>query len=74
MFEDTGLAMTVDDLSMLSGKVVTVPLPNNETQLTYVYVAYAHVPYVTANPRTRLRWNKMFSHSRLCSPMVLLAF
>jgi hypothetical protein len=44
--------MAVDGLTMLCGKVISVPLTDNKKQHVYVYVAYVPVPYVTVNLRT----------------------
>jgi hypothetical protein len=50
--EETGLTLTVDDLTLLSGGVVRVPLHDDKYQLVYVYGASVHVPHVSANLRT----------------------
>jgi 8-oxo-dGTP pyrophosphatase MutT (NUDIX family) len=52
MFEETGMTPIVVDLSMLSGKVVRVLLPDSKTQHFYVYYASIHVPYGNNSLRT----------------------
>jgi 8-oxo-dGTP pyrophosphatase MutT (NUDIX family) len=52
LFEETGLTPTVDDLTLLSGNHVRVPLPVGQHQLVYVFSAWVHVPYVNVNLRT----------------------
>jgi ADP-ribose pyrophosphatase YjhB (NUDIX family) len=52
LFEETGLALTVDDVTMLSNKHVRMLLPCGKRELVYVLSAYVLVPYVTTNFRT----------------------
>jgi hypothetical protein len=49
LFEEIDLTLTIDDLSMLSGNPVRVPLPASEYQLVHIFLASMHVPYVVAN-------------------------
>jgi 8-oxo-dGTP pyrophosphatase MutT (NUDIX family) len=51
-FEETGLTMTVDDLTLLSGNHVRVPLPVGLYHLVHVFSESVHVPYVASNLRT----------------------
>jgi hypothetical protein len=51
LLEETGLILTVDDLTILSGIVVRVSLHVGKYHLVYVYSASDHVQYVTANLR-----------------------
>jgi hypothetical protein len=46
------LALTVDDLTSLSGNHVRVPLPDNKHQLVHVFSASELVLYMIANLRT----------------------
>jgi ADP-ribose pyrophosphatase YjhB (NUDIX family) len=46
LFEETGLTLTVDDLTLLSGNHVRVSLPVGHHQLVHVFSASLHVPYV----------------------------
>jgi hypothetical protein len=52
LFEETGLAMAVDDFTILSGPHVCVPLPVGKCKFVSVCSASAHVRYVTGNLRT----------------------
>jgi hypothetical protein len=54
-FKETGLTLTVDYLTMLSGALVRVPLPDGKLQHVYVYSASVRVPYVNANLRTQAK-------------------
>jgi 8-oxo-dGTP pyrophosphatase MutT (NUDIX family) len=49
LFEETGLTLTVDDLTMLSNNLVRVPLLEGMRKLVYVFSAYVPVPYVTTS-------------------------
>jgi hypothetical protein len=46
------MTLTVDDLTLLSGNLVGVPLHASEHQFVHVFSASVHVPYVTAKLRT----------------------
>jgi 8-oxo-dGTP pyrophosphatase MutT (NUDIX family) len=50
-YEETGLILTPDDLTLLSDALVRVALPVGQ-QLVYVYSALVLVPYVTTHLRT----------------------
>jgi 8-oxo-dGTP pyrophosphatase MutT (NUDIX family) len=52
LFEEIGLTLTVDDLTLLSGNIVILPLCDGQYQLVYVFSAFVHVTYVTASLRT----------------------
>jgi ADP-ribose pyrophosphatase YjhB (NUDIX family) len=52
LFLKAGLALTVDDLTLLSDNPVRLPLPASHHHLVHVFSASIHVPYVTANLRT----------------------
>jgi hypothetical protein len=52
LFEETGLTVTVFDLTMLSGASFRVPLGGGKYQLVYVYSAFVDVPYINADLRT----------------------
>jgi ADP-ribose pyrophosphatase YjhB (NUDIX family) len=52
LFAETYLTPPVDDLALLSGIHVRVPLPSSQHQLVYIFLASVHVPYVIANLRT----------------------
>jgi ADP-ribose pyrophosphatase YjhB (NUDIX family) len=52
LFEQTDLTLILDDLAILSGAVVRVPLSDGKHALVYVYSDYVLVPYVNANLRT----------------------
>jgi 8-oxo-dGTP pyrophosphatase MutT (NUDIX family) len=52
LFEKTGLTLTNADLILLSVTPVRVALPEGQSQLVYVFLAFVPVPYVTANLRT----------------------
>jgi ADP-ribose pyrophosphatase YjhB (NUDIX family) len=52
LFQEAGLIVTVDDLTLLSGAVVRVPLHARKDQLAYVYTASVHTPHVNAYLRT----------------------
>jgi ADP-ribose pyrophosphatase YjhB (NUDIX family) len=52
LFEETGLTMTFDDLILLSGASIRLPLPDGKHQLVYAYSASVHVPHVKAYFRT----------------------
>jgi ADP-ribose pyrophosphatase YjhB (NUDIX family) len=51
LHEETGLVLTPDDLTLLSGDLVLVTLPQGR-QLVYVYSASIHVLFATNNLRT----------------------
>jgi 8-oxo-dGTP pyrophosphatase MutT (NUDIX family) len=55
LFEETGMTMAVQDLTMLSSADVRVPFLEGKYQLFYVYAESVHVPYVNANLRTRAK-------------------
>jgi 8-oxo-dGTP pyrophosphatase MutT (NUDIX family) len=48
LFEETGLALIVDNLTLLSGNLVRVPLPAGQPHLVHAFSASVPVPYVTA--------------------------
>jgi 8-oxo-dGTP pyrophosphatase MutT (NUDIX family) len=52
LFEESGLTLTVNDLTLLSINYVRVPLLAEKHELVYVFAAYVPVPYVTDNLRT----------------------
>jgi ADP-ribose pyrophosphatase YjhB (NUDIX family) len=52
LFEENSLTLTVDDLTMLSGNPLRVPLPASQHKLVHLFSASVHVPYVIANLRT----------------------
>jgi 8-oxo-dGTP pyrophosphatase MutT (NUDIX family) len=52
LFEKTGLTVTIDDLTLLSGNLVRVPLPAGRHQLVHIFSASVRVPYVTVSLRT----------------------
>jgi 8-oxo-dGTP pyrophosphatase MutT (NUDIX family) len=52
LIEETGFILTVDNLTLLSGKLVRMPLPAREYHPVYVFSLSVHVPYVNANMRT----------------------
>jgi ADP-ribose pyrophosphatase YjhB (NUDIX family) len=49
LFEETGMALTVDDLTRVSDAVIRVPLHECKCKLVYEYAASVHVPYMKAN-------------------------
>jgi ADP-ribose pyrophosphatase YjhB (NUDIX family) len=51
LHEESGLILSLDDLTLLSDAPVRVALPEGQRQLVYVFSAYVLVPYVTANLR-----------------------
>jgi 8-oxo-dGTP pyrophosphatase MutT (NUDIX family) len=55
LFEETGLTLIVDDLTLLSSNHVQVPLPVAQHQLVHVFSASVHVPYVTPTLRTHAK-------------------
>jgi hypothetical protein len=55
LFEETGLTVTADDLTLLRGDLGRVPLPVGQYQLVHVFSASVHVPYVTSNKRTQAK-------------------
>jgi 8-oxo-dGTP pyrophosphatase MutT (NUDIX family) len=55
MFEETGLTLTPDDLSMLSNNPVRMSLLEGKHQLVCVYSASHPVLYVIANLRTHAK-------------------
>jgi 8-oxo-dGTP pyrophosphatase MutT (NUDIX family) len=52
LHEETGLVLTLDDLTILSDAPVRVALPEGQRKLVYVFSAYVLVPYVTTYLRT----------------------
>jgi 8-oxo-dGTP pyrophosphatase MutT (NUDIX family) len=50
--KETGLTLTVGDLTLLSSNRVRAPLHAGKHQLVYVFAASVPVPYVTAKLRT----------------------
>jgi 8-oxo-dGTP pyrophosphatase MutT (NUDIX family) len=53
LFEETGLTLTVDDFTLMSGNHLRVPLLAGKCKLVHVFSASVHVSYVKANMRTR---------------------
>jgi ADP-ribose pyrophosphatase YjhB (NUDIX family) len=51
LYEENGLILTPDDLTLLSDALVRVALPEGQ-QLVYVYSAYVPIPFVTSHLRT----------------------
>jgi ADP-ribose pyrophosphatase YjhB (NUDIX family) len=51
LHDETGLALTPDDLTLLSDAPIRVALPDGQ-QLIYVYSAFVPVPFVTSQLRT----------------------
>jgi hypothetical protein len=49
------MTLIVDDITMLSGNFVRVPLSDSMTQRVYLFAPYVHVPYVAANFRTQYK-------------------
>jgi 8-oxo-dGTP pyrophosphatase MutT (NUDIX family) len=49
LLEETGVTLTVEDLTMLSGVVVRVPLPDSKLQHVNGYLASVPVMYVNTN-------------------------
>jgi hypothetical protein len=49
LFEETGMTLTVDGLTLLHGEEIHVPLPDSKAQHLYVYDASVHVPYVASH-------------------------
>jgi 8-oxo-dGTP pyrophosphatase MutT (NUDIX family) len=47
LLEETGLTLTVDDLTLLRDAPVRVALPEGQRELVYVFSASVPVPYVT---------------------------
>jgi ADP-ribose pyrophosphatase YjhB (NUDIX family) len=52
LFEEIGLTLTVDNLTVLSNNLVRSPFPTSKHMLVYLFVASFQVPYVSANLRT----------------------
>jgi 8-oxo-dGTP pyrophosphatase MutT (NUDIX family) len=53
LFEEAGLPMTVDDLTLFNGGAhVRLSLHGDKLSQMYVYSAFVHVPYANANLRT----------------------
>jgi hypothetical protein len=52
LHEETSLTIPVDELLLLSGNLIRVPLHAGKCRLVCVFSTCAHVPYVTANLRT----------------------
>jgi 8-oxo-dGTP pyrophosphatase MutT (NUDIX family) len=44
LFEETGLTMTVDNLTLLRGVAVRVSFPASKYKIVYVYSASVYVP------------------------------
>jgi hypothetical protein len=44
LFEEIGMTLTVDDLTMLCGSVASVLLPHYMAHHVYMYAAYAPTP------------------------------
>jgi ADP-ribose pyrophosphatase YjhB (NUDIX family) len=55
LFEESGLSLTVEDLTRLSGDHARVSLPSRQYELVHVFSAYVHVMYAFANLRTRTK-------------------
>jgi 8-oxo-dGTP pyrophosphatase MutT (NUDIX family) len=55
LFEETGRALTADDLTMSRGEDVYVPLPDSKMQHVYEYDASALTPYGTNQLRKPLK-------------------
>jgi 8-oxo-dGTP pyrophosphatase MutT (NUDIX family) len=55
LFAETGLTLTVDDITVLSPKPVRVPLLAAKYHLVYVFSAYVPAPCVNANQRTHAK-------------------
>jgi 8-oxo-dGTP pyrophosphatase MutT (NUDIX family) len=67
LYEETGLILTPDDLTLLSDAHVRVALHVRQ-QLVYVYSASVHVPYVTAHLRTLARLEQAVTAQSTISP------
>jgi ADP-ribose pyrophosphatase YjhB (NUDIX family) len=67
LFEETGLILTPDDLTLLSGTSLRVALPVGQ-QLVYVYSASAHVPYVTTHLRTPIQLEHVVTAQSTINP------
>jgi 8-oxo-dGTP pyrophosphatase MutT (NUDIX family) len=52
LFEEIGITLTVDDLTLLSGAHFRVPLSGSQLYHVYVYAASVHVPFLSASMRT----------------------
>jgi ADP-ribose pyrophosphatase YjhB (NUDIX family) len=52
LLEETGLALTAYDLTLLSNAPVRVALTEGQRELVYVFSAFVLVPYEKANLRT----------------------
>jgi 8-oxo-dGTP pyrophosphatase MutT (NUDIX family) len=61
LFEEIGLILTADDLTLLSGNPLRVPLPHGQHQLVHVFSASFHVLHVIANLRTPTKVEQVVS-------------
>jgi 8-oxo-dGTP pyrophosphatase MutT (NUDIX family) len=52
LFEEIGLTLSLDDLTLLSDAPVRVALHEGQCKLVYVHSASVPIPYVTTNLRT----------------------
>jgi 8-oxo-dGTP pyrophosphatase MutT (NUDIX family) len=68
LFEEVGLILTVDDLTMLSNNNVRVPLRASKHHLVYVVAAYLIVPYITANLRTKVEVSQVVTTQSTINP------
>jgi ADP-ribose pyrophosphatase YjhB (NUDIX family) len=53
LFEKSGQTLTADDLTLLGGNPVRVPLHVGEHKLVHVFSASIHVPYVNTDLHTQ---------------------
>jgi 8-oxo-dGTP pyrophosphatase MutT (NUDIX family) len=67
LYEETGLILTPDDLTLLSDAPVRVALPVGQ-QLVYIYSASIHVPYVTTQLRTHAQLEHVVTTQSTINP------
>jgi ADP-ribose pyrophosphatase YjhB (NUDIX family) len=67
LHEETGLVLTLDDLTLLSDAPVRVALLEGQRQLNYVFLAYVPVSYVTIDLRTHAQLDKAITAQSIVS-------
>jgi ADP-ribose pyrophosphatase YjhB (NUDIX family) len=67
LHEETGLALTPDDLTLLSDAPFRVALPEGQ-QMVYIYSAYVLVPFVTSHLRTPAQLEQVVTTQSTINP------
>jgi hypothetical protein len=70
----TCLTITVDDITILSGRAIPVALPDSETQHLYVYIVYLPAPCVTTKLRKSTKIEQAVFLSQMFNVTVLTLY